>query len=85
MEKRVVAATSLCGFVGETRPFHPHVTLARAKGENSVKALRRLKQAISEEVILPAFIATEFLLYQVFLGAGGSRYEVREVFGLGHV
>jgi 2'-5' RNA ligase len=84
LEKRVIAATTLCGFVAEDRPFHPHVTLARAKGENRVKALRRLKQRLNEEARFPAFTATEFLLYQVFLGAGGSRYEVRERFRLGN-
>jgi 2'-5' RNA ligase len=28
----VVAATSRCGFAAETRPFHPHITLARKTG-----------------------------------------------------
>ena len=32
LERSVVAATSRCGFVAEARPFHPHITLARAKG-----------------------------------------------------
>src|SRR5579863_2310763 len=82
LEQRVMAATGQCGFVAEDRPFHPHVILARAKGGNRPKALRQLKQRLSEEPVFPAFIATELLLYQVFLGAGGSRYEVRERFRL---
>ena len=44
LEKQVLAATAKCGFVAEDRPFHPHVTLARAKGDNRMPALRRLKQ-----------------------------------------
>lgn len=29
---RVVAATGRCGFAAETRPYHPHITLARKAG-----------------------------------------------------
>jgi len=32
LQQRVTAATSRCGFVAETRPFHPHITLARKTG-----------------------------------------------------
>ncbi len=32
LAERVVAATSRCGFQAETRPFHPHITLARRAG-----------------------------------------------------
>src|SRR5262249_42292566 len=34
LEKLVVAATAQCGIVAEDRPYHPHVTLARAKGDD---------------------------------------------------
>jgi 2'-5' RNA ligase len=30
--RSVVAATGKCGFAAETRPFHPHITLARKTG-----------------------------------------------------
>jgi 2'-5' RNA ligase len=83
LEKRVLAATSLCGFAAEDRPFHPHVTLARAKGDNRKNALRQLKQRVTENVGFPAFVATEFRLYEAFLGAGGSRHEIRGLFPLG--
>ena len=33
LQQSVTAATSHCGFSAEDRPFHPHVTLARMKGE----------------------------------------------------
>ena len=83
LEKRVLGATSNCGFAAENRPFHPHVTLARAKGDNRMRALKRLKARANTNVQFPVFTAREFLLYEVFLGPGGSRYEVRERFPLG--
>ena len=82
LEKRVVAATAQCGFAPEDRPYHPHVTLARAKGGNGRRALRRLKGLVKGEAEFPSFIATEFLLVEAFLGSGGSRYEIRERFAL---
>jgi 2'-5' RNA ligase len=83
LQKQVLAATARCGFVAEDRPFHPHVTLARAKGDNRMKALRRLKQRVEADARFPGFEASEFLLYEAFLGPGGSRYEVRARFSLG--
>lgn len=83
LQNKVLAATAYCGFIAEDRPFHPHVTLARAKGDNRIKALRRLKQRVEANAGFPAFEATKFLLYEAFLGAAGSRYEVRARFPLG--
>jgi RNA 2',3'-cyclic 3'-phosphodiesterase len=37
LQERVVAATSLCGFGAETRPFHPHITLARKSGTGATR------------------------------------------------
>jgi RNA 2',3'-cyclic 3'-phosphodiesterase len=82
LQKQVVAATGQCGFVAESRPYHPHVTLARAKGDGR-EAVRKLKSRTEEKMIFPQFSAGEFLLYEAFLGAGGSRYEVRERFPIG--
>lgn len=83
LQNQVLAATAHCGFIAEDRPFHPHVTLARAKGDNRMKALRRLRQRVEANAAFPAFEATQFLLYEAFLGAAGSRYEVRARFPLG--
>ena len=82
LRRQVVAATGQCGFVAEDRPFHPHITLARAKGKDSRQAIRLLKTKIKGNERLPSSIAREFLIYQVFLSSGGSRYEVRERFPL---
>jgi 2'-5' RNA ligase len=38
LQQSVIAATSRCGFVSESRPFHPHITLARAKSRGQRSA-----------------------------------------------
>jgi 2'-5' RNA ligase len=83
LEEAVRAATSGCGFMSEDRPYHPHVTLARAKGDDRVRVLRRLQSRVKQQVEFPTFTAAEFLLYESFLGPGGARHEVRERFQLG--
>jgi len=83
LERLVVAATSECGVENEERAYHPHVTLARAKGDSRMRDLRKLKPKAKGDVEFPAFIAREFLLFQSFLGSGGARHEIRERFPLG--
>jgi 2'-5' RNA ligase len=80
LQERVVAATQPCGFVPETRPFQPHITLARSKGRQH--HLDKLKIKISRPINFTRFAAHEFLLYESFLGPTGSRYEIRERFPL---
>lgn len=79
LQQQVIAATAHCGFIAEQREFHPHVTLARAKGDNR-QALRTLKTRTDPKAAFPRFAALEFLLYEAFLGPGGSRYEIRKRF-----
>ena len=85
LEKRVVAATSQCGVAVEERPYHPHVTLARAKGDGKAGALRKLKGIAKNEIEFPAFVAREFLLYESFLDGRGARHEVRARFPLANL
>lgn len=80
LQSSVVEATRPCGFIPEDRPYHPHITLARDKGRG--RDLRRMKSRVPADVHFSGFRASEFLLYQSFPGPGGSRYEVRERFGL---
>jgi 2'-5' RNA ligase len=80
--RSVVAATSQCGFAAETRPFHPHITLARAKGHGRGAGLRTLASGIHSQPPFTRFTAREFLLYESHLGAEGARYEVRGRFPL---
>jgi RNA 2',3'-cyclic 3'-phosphodiesterase len=79
LQELVVAATQPCGFVPEDRPYHPHITLARSVDG---PRLRGLKARLGGGTKFSGFRAAEFLLYESFPGPGGSRYEVRERFGL---
>jgi RNA 2',3'-cyclic 3'-phosphodiesterase len=81
LQELVVAATRLCGFVPEDRPYHPHITLARTKAGRS--ALAGLKPRIGNVKQFSGFTAREFLLYESFPGPGGSQYEGRDQFALG--
>lgn len=82
LQQRVVAATAQCGFEAEERAYRPHITLARNRGRGpgigNLKARMRLGAALR----FSPFVAREFLLYESFLGEGGSRYEVRARFAL---
>jgi RNA 2',3'-cyclic 3'-phosphodiesterase len=80
LERSVIRATAKCGCAAEERPFHPHITLARAKGDDRVHALRKLKNSVKSNLAFAPFTATEFLLYESFLDPRGSRYDVRERF-----
>ncbi len=82
LAERVVAATSRCGFVAEMRPFHPHITLARAKGQGPGAGLRTLAAGVRNQPPFSRFTAQEFLLYESHLSAEGARYEVRGRFPL---
>ena len=81
LQELVVAATRPCGFAPEDRPYHPHITLARAKAGRSV--LAGLKPRIVHVKPFSGFWAREFRLYESFPGPGGSRYETRELFVMG--
>ena len=81
LEQRVAAATGICGFAHESRPYHPHITLARSKGER--RGFRELKARMQRQQAFTRFVAEEFLLYESHLSSGGARYEIRERFTLG--
>jgi RNA 2',3'-cyclic 3'-phosphodiesterase len=82
LQRRVTEATGLCGFVPETRPYHPHITLARSKGKGG-RGLSELKNKIHREPKFSGFVADVFVLYESVPGPGGSRYEIRDRFTLG--
>ena len=82
LSQRVVAATARCGFVAEARPFHPHITLARAKGQGRGAGIRRLADEMRNRPPFSHFTAREFLLYESHLSARGPRYEVLNRFPL---
>jgi 2'-5' RNA ligase len=78
LQQRVVEGTQPCGFAAEDRPYHPHITLARVKSGRA--QLSALKSRVRVVPAFSSFVAREFLLYESFPDAGGSRYEVRERF-----
>ena len=73
------AALEKLGFARETKPYHPHLTLART----SSRPLRELKPLL--EGPPPQFgtmTAREFFLYQSQPQKGGSKYTKLERFAL---
>jgi 2'-5' RNA ligase len=73
------AALEKLGFSRETKPYHPHLTLART----SSRPLRELKPLLDEPP--PQFgtmTAREFFLYQSQPQKGGSKYTKLKRFGL---
>jgi 2'-5' RNA ligase len=82
LQQRVIASTQPCGFLPELRPYQPHITLARTKAKPSGAVLQNLKRRLGREPDFTAFPAHEFLLFESFLSASGSRYEIRERFRL---
>ncbi len=81
LQQRVTAATGLCGFIPETRPYHPHVTLARSKGKGRHRA-PRTESRIHRQPGFTSFVAEEFVLYESLTRPTGSQYEIRERFEL---
>jgi 2'-5' RNA ligase len=80
LQQLVTGATKPCGFPPEERSYHPHITLARAKGGRG--PFNVLKSRVTSTKEFSSFMASEFLLYESFPGPGGSRYEVRGRFEL---
>ena len=79
LAQRVTEATSRCGFVAEERPYHPHITLARAK--NRINPLRGVERQAPHRQF-SSFVAREFLLYESHTQREGAHYEVRARFSL---
>lgn len=79
LRHKIMAATRICGFTPEMRPYHPHITLARQRGRGFSVELRKLQQGVAsgDFQMETEFLASEFLLYDSMPGAIGSRYEVR--------
>ena len=90
MQQMVATAASWCGFLPETRTFHPHITLARSKGQKrghgsgirGQSGLREQRAKVEAQHRFTRFAAQEFNLCESFLGLGGSRYEIRQSFPL---
>ncbi len=78
LQAQVLEASQLCGIVPESRPFRPHITLARSRGKTGHGTLRDLSTPA-----LPGFgpeirwTARECLLMESELTQQGAQYVVR--------
>jgi 2'-5' RNA ligase len=86
-------ATATLGIAAETKPYTPHLTLARGgsgaphrrSGDRANAAFRRLQEKLAA-ISPPEFgtmTAREFFLYESKLSPSGARYTKRERFPLG--
>jgi 2'-5' RNA ligase len=74
-------ATAALGVARETRPFSPHLTLARIKDRENIQALQRaIPGAASAE--FGRFEARSFILYSSLLRPSGSVYTKLAEFSL---
>jgi len=80
LQQCVESATAVCGFLPDSRPYQPHITLARSREHRA--GLKQLETKLQAQPRFSGFVASEFLLYESFLGPGGARYEARRRFSL---
>lgn len=73
LQQQISAALLTVGVDEESRPFHPHVTLARLKGARPQVVRRYLKEHAAFS--LPATLTTDFHLYQSTLNPGGAQHD----------
>ena len=78
----VAAAVLRVGMELEERPYRAHITLARARNKEGRKTIGRLRRSAEQQRLSARWEAEEFLLYESQLSPSGSRYVVRERFGL---
>lgn len=83
LQSAVEAATEPLGFPRETRPFHPHLTLARFDPERRAAIPPGLLDSLDASFAGIAFPVGAIVLFESVLSPGGSNYLPREVFPLG--
>lgn len=73
LQRKVEAACVRTGLKAETRKFHPHITLARLRGETGHHLADLLAR---NNLFAPmAFPVTRFTLFESFLSSGGAIYQ----------
>jgi 2'-5' RNA ligase len=78
----VAAAVRRVGLEVEDRTYRAHITLARARNKDGRKTIARLRRPAEQQKLNACWEAAEFRLYESQLSPDGSRYVVRERFGL---
>lgn len=85
LQRAVVTASRVCGFLPEERPYHPHITLARRRSRREQPAwLNEMSRTVSRYQDQPSgsVSVSEFVLYESAPGPSGSRYDILARFPL---
>ncbi len=82
LQHLIAVSTSVCGFLPQSRAYHPHITLGRIKGKAGAQLKTLLRNAIQQRTGSTGFVAEEYLLYESFPATTGSHYEIRKRFPL---
>jgi 2'-5' RNA ligase len=69
-------ALSECGFERETRAFHPHFTLGRARANDGAGAFRGLDDLASELAYQSEVKVRKIDLMESHLSSSGPRYDI---------
>jgi RNA 2',3'-cyclic 3'-phosphodiesterase len=79
---RVDEAMGLLGFEKENRPFHPHVTLGRVRGNRQIPELLTIMETVTFES--QPVVINQIVLIRSDLRPTGSVYTVQESYSLHH-
>ncbi len=82
LQQKVEAAARALGFSSEHRPFHPHLTLGRAKGKRNLQPLLDCIKMGSD--LECSFKVDSFNIYRSTLKPQGAVYTVIETIRLGY-
>lgn len=72
------AAVTAIGYPQSSRPYNPHLTIARSRRIQDVGAI----VAAATKISLPTFLVSEVALFRSHLGSGTPRYERLASFAL---
>ena len=80
LAERIDRSVAELGVDSESRPFTPHVTVARSRSpiQLDTEVVREASTRLDRET----FVVTEFVLFQSHTGPKGARYEKLGVFSL---
>ncbi len=74
LEASIAQQSSTCGLVAESRPFRPHITLARSRNKTGVRTLEKLGSPSLPALAPIHWRAEEIVLYSSELLATGAEY-----------
>jgi 2'-5' RNA ligase len=75
LQSKVARVARMAGVDLPRRRFRPHVTLVRANRQPIGPARDRLAAALGTPIDIPAFVATDLVLYQSTLTPDGARHD----------